>query len=102
MRDSQFPIHPDLVRNDDLVQLTGEGCRVPGVQIPGAKFYRASVFMLLSRPLGDNPAARQAVIEACNNHPEALWWMQHARSALQLIQDEAARLFALSKHKQVR
>jgi len=94
------PLHPDLVRND-LVQLTGEGCRVPGVQIPGAIYYRALAFMLLSRPLSDNPAARQAVIEACNNHPEALWWMQHVRSALQLIQQEAVSLFASSKQKQV-
>ncbi len=87
-------LHPDLVPNDRLVRLSAEGCRLPGVQVSCAYYVRAVVWSDLSQATGDTPAAQKAIEAACNNHPNALWWMRHSRHAMELITEEAGRLYA--------
>ena len=86
--------HSDLVQHDHLVRLSAEGCRVPGVQVSCAYYVRAVVWSDLSQATRDTPAAQKAIEAACNNHPNALWWMRHSRHAMELITEEAGRLYA--------
>jgi hypothetical protein len=45
-----------------------------------AQFIRREALEALLAEAGDDAVAREAVIRACKQHPDARWWLLHQRS----------------------
>ncbi len=69
-------------------------CRtgVPAKQIIWARHIRDEVMLSLLPDIAEGTKAEQALVVACNLHPEAKWWLEHSNTAKNLIAQAAARL----------
>ena len=83
------------VDTSGLVTLSARGCLLPGVQVAWAYSIRSSIVRLLESDIVDSTITEQALICACNLHPEALWWLEHKNEARCLILCAATTLQSL-------
>ena len=71
-----------------LNTLALDGCHLPALALAQARHIRSSVVdALWPEVVGDERAVR-ALVETCNIHSQALWWIQHKLEAKEVIKQQ--------------
>ncbi len=74
-----------------LAPLVARGCGLPAIAIIRARHTRDQVLEVL---WSADAGKQQALVQACNLHPEAAWWIEHESRAEDLIAEARETLLA--------
>ncbi len=75
----------------DLAPLSARGCGLPAMAIIQARQVRDQVLEVLWPA---DEGKQQALVRACNLHPEAAWWIEHSSKARDLIAEASETLLS--------